>query len=151
MSKRHHKVRTIAMLIAVVLGLAAIIWLVNTYVGDDSSTANGALIGAQVETGTPIKTPPTTVTLIVTGKADVTYNDGHSAVQTKGPFRITLPLRSGHNYSIASFNAKPIGSTCTIKIGTKTAITKAASGQGNTAGCVLTQERDAHTWMASTW
>lgn len=144
MFKKGERVRHTAMLLVVVGGILAIFTLVTTFVNDDSSTANGAI--------KTIKTPPTTVTLIVTGsRSDVTYNNGYKAVQVKGPFKITMPLRSGHNYSVASFNTKPGTSTCQIKVGTKLAMSRHAVGQGNTAGCVLTQVKNGNTWMGSSW
>lgn len=152
MFRKGNRVRSIAIMLAIVFGLLLLIYYATTGVGSDSSTAKGALIGAQVETGTPVTTLPKTITMIVTGsRSEVTYNNGHRAIQVKGPFQITLPMSPGRNYSIASFNLHPGNSQCTIKFGTKEIAVSKALGQAQTAGCVATYNKTRQTWIPSSW
>jgi hypothetical protein len=136
------RIKHTAIAFCIVFGLLLLIGFAMAAVSDDSSTAAGA---------STVK-PASTITLIATGaQADVTYNDGHHAVRTHGPFQITLPLQQGRNYTIGTLNIHAGDSSCTIKVGSKVVASRKALGQGNVAGCVVVENQITHTFTASTW
>jgi hypothetical protein len=142
MLRKGSRSRHIAIAFVIIFSLLVIATFAATVMTGRSATASGS----------PVVKHTSTITLSVTGhRSDVTYNNGYRAIQTKGPFAITLPLQSDRNYTITTFNLKPGDSACTIKIGSKVVASHKALGQGDTAGCVVVQNKTTHALMPSTW